>query len=140
VFIAKSDICNFAYENSLYSCQDTLDKVISNLKFDLAHVFKWFSVPVEINVGSLKLRSTNLAELLGVKIDSNLSFCKHITAVCEKSKLRVWSLNRIRSYLSWNQCKLLFNVYIMSMFNYAPITWMFCNKTSSQMCFEGCLF
>jgi len=105
--------------------QIALQQTLQNSK-----CWSYKKLPVEINVGSLKLRSTNLAELLGVKIDSNLSFCKHITAVCEKSKFRVWSLNRIRSYLSWNQRKLLFNAYIMSMFNYAPITWMFCNKTS----------
>jgi len=35
-------------------------------------VFVNKNLPVEINIGSLKLRSTDLVEILGVKIDSNL--------------------------------------------------------------------
>lgn len=92
-FIVKCDICNFADKKLLYSCQGTLEKVIFHLEFDLAHVLNWFStnrlaanpakfqmlmlenknLPVEINIGSLKLSSIDLVELLGAKIDSNLS-------------------------------------------------------------------
>jgi len=44
------------------------------------------NLPVEINIGSLKLRSTNLVELLGVKI-SNLSYSKHITLFVQNLNL-----------------------------------------------------
>ena len=84
---------------------------------------------IEINLGHLKIKSTDSVELLGITIDSNLSFSDHIKSLCAKTKFRVYSLNRIQGYLSFHQRRLLFNSYIMSMFNYASIVWMFCNKT-----------
>ena len=35
LFILKSNICNFADDNSLYSCEKILEMVISNLEYDL---------------------------------------------------------------------------------------------------------
>ena len=116
LFIVKSNICNFADDNSLYSCEQTLETVISNLKFDLLTVLDWFSLnllaanpekfqmlilgnkdtpKIEINLGHLKIKSTDSVELLGITIDSNLSFSDHIKSLCAKTKFRVYSLNRI---------------------------------------------
>ena len=47
-------------------------------------------------------------------------------------KNQIWSSNRIRCYFSFDQRNLIFNAYIMSMFKYAPIIWMFCNKTTYE--------
>ena len=87
---------------------------------------------VEITVRHVTIRSTNSVELLGITIDNNLSFDVHINQLCSKARSRVWSLNRIRMYLNFDQRKLIFKAYIMSIFNYAPIIWMFCNKTTYQ--------
>lgn len=150
LFIVKSNVCNFADDNSLFSCEDTLEEVLFNLEYDLLRVLNWFSsnglaanpskfqmliignrnIPVEINIGHLKIKSKDSVELLGVNIDSILSFSEHIKSLCTKAKFKIWSLNRIRSYLSLEQRKLIFNAYIMSLFNYTPIIWMFHNKTS----------
>ena len=43
-FVSKSDICNFADDNTLSSCGEMLGDVLRNHKFDLRHVLKWFKV------------------------------------------------------------------------------------------------
>jgi hypothetical protein len=150
--ISKTDMCNFADDNSLFSCAKTLNEVVSNLKFDLANVLKWFSLnllkpnrskfqmlvigenflPICIRVGDLVLNAKNSVELLGITIDCNLTFFEHIKSLCVKARYKVWSLNRIRRFLDNRQLILLFNAYIVSTFSYAPVVWMFCSKTLSK--------
>ena len=38
----KSEICNFADDNTLYSCDKELGTVISNLKYDMTNILNWF--------------------------------------------------------------------------------------------------
>jgi hypothetical protein len=150
--ISKTDMCNFADDNSLFSCAKTLNEVVSNLKFDIANVLEWFSLnllkpnpskfqmlvigeknlPICIRVGDLVLNAKNSVELLGITIDCNLTFFEHIKSLCVKARYKVWSLNRIRRFLDNRQLILLFNAYIVSTFSYAPVVWMFCSKTLSK--------
>ena len=41
-FNEKTDICNFADNNTLYCCAQSINEVIENLHCDLNIVFKWF--------------------------------------------------------------------------------------------------
>ena len=43
-FVSKSDICNFADDNTLSSCGKMLDDISHNLKFDLGQILKLFKV------------------------------------------------------------------------------------------------
>ena len=40
--IQKSSICNFAYDNTLYSCSQVLQTVIEN--YDVKNVLTWFKI------------------------------------------------------------------------------------------------
>ena len=42
--IEKSDICNFADENTLYSCGADLKTVLENLKQDASKILYWFKI------------------------------------------------------------------------------------------------
>jgi len=42
--VNKTDICNFADDNTIYSCASSLEEVISNLKDDLSDILSWFKV------------------------------------------------------------------------------------------------
>ena len=41
-FVEKTDICNFADDNSMYSCAKSVNDVIDNLQSDLKIALKWF--------------------------------------------------------------------------------------------------
>ena len=43
-FVSKSDICNFADDNTLCSCGKMLGDILYNLMIDLGHILKWFKV------------------------------------------------------------------------------------------------
>ena len=152
--VEKTDICNFADDNTIYSCANSTAEVTSNLKQDLSKILFWFrsnllaanpskfqmlvlgennlNLPITISIENFTISSTETVELLGISIDSKLSFSGHISSICRKAGNRVRSLNRFRSVLTNKQLFLLFNTYILSAFNYAPILWMFCSKTSCR--------
>ena len=68
-------------------------------------------------------------KLLGITIDYELEFKKHINALCRKVSYKLHALQRIRKYSSVDKARLLFNAFIDSQFNYAPLIWMFTGKT-----------
>ena len=56
-------------------------------------------------------------------------FGGHIENLCRPANFKLHGLRRIRKYLSTEKAWVLCIVFINSQFNYAPIIWMFCNKT-----------
>ena len=60
--VTKSEVCNFADYNTLYSCNKNLKHVFSNLKYDLRNVLDWFKInSVKTNPGKFQFL------VLGVK-------------------------------------------------------------------------
>ena len=41
-FMSRSSVCNFADDNTMYSCASTIDTVISDLEVDLSNSLQWF--------------------------------------------------------------------------------------------------
>ena len=44
MFIEKSEICNFADDNTLYYCNKSLPVITENLEHDLANILQWFKI------------------------------------------------------------------------------------------------
>ena len=44
ISVTKSEVCNFADDNTLYSCNKNLKNAFSNLKYDLKNVLDWFKI------------------------------------------------------------------------------------------------
>ena len=142
LFIRKSGVCNFADDNTLY-VGNNIDNVISDLKTDLVGVMEWFQInSLKANPGKFQfviLRNKNKRSfnvhinrltLLGKKIDKNLTFKKHVSKLCRRASYWFHTLRRIKKYLTVEKAKLLANGFINSQFNYAPLIWMFANKSS----------
>ena len=144
--VEKSDICNFADDNTLYSPGSNLPLILNNLEHDMRNLLYWFKInSLKANPGkfqfmilgkkkrlkySLKIRSITIkesdeVELLGITIDKALNFKKHIENLCRTAQYKLHALRRIRKYLTLDKAKLLGNAFIDSHFNYAPLIWMF---------------
>ena len=74
------------------------------------------------------INESNAVELLGIRIDSTLTFNEHISNLCINASYKLYALRRIRKYVAQDQAKLLYNAFINSQFNHVPIVWMFCRK------------
>ena len=42
MFIDKTEVCNFADDNTIYECGEDLSNILENLKHDLKILLKWF--------------------------------------------------------------------------------------------------
>ena len=77
--------------------------------------------------------SSDTVKLLGIDIDSKLSFDNHVKkAVCAKASRKVNAFSRVANFITFEQAKLLYNSFIMSNFGYCPLIWMFCGKTANE--------
>ena len=149
LFIQKTEICNFADDNTLYACDSSLEKVINKLKADLANITKWFDNNslvanaskfqlmflgvkdhnIQLNVGNIELKAVQEVQLLGITIDCKLSFSTHIKNICKSANNKLSAIIRLRNSLSHTQTNLLINAHVMSHFFYCPLIWMFCKKS-----------
>lgn len=150
LFVEKTDICNFADDNTIYCCDKNLTKILENLKHDMQNLLFWFKInslkanpekfqlmflgkknnsPIRLKINSAFIEESEEVTLLGITIDNKLRFQKHIDNLCHTANLKLKALRRIRKYLTVDKAKLLCNAFINSQFNYAPLIWMFCRKT-----------
>ena len=59
-FVEKTDICNFADDNTIYSCAKSVNDVIENLQSDLKITLKWFKDnQMMVNPGNFQFMTLN---------------------------------------------------------------------------------
>ena len=151
--VEHSEVCNFADDNTIFSCDDTFESVASNLKQDMSQAISWFKTnqmvanpskfqvmllglktddSIVLDIGSVSIDVVSSVELLGITIDSKLKFDHHVAKLCQKANNKISAFSRISHYLNEKQSRLLYNSFIMSQFNYCPLIWMFCGKVANN--------
>ncbi|XP_057296156.1 uncharacterized protein LOC130625097 [Hydractinia symbiolongicarpus] len=154
LFIEKTDICNFADDNTIYTCGSQVNEVIADLQHDLNNVLAWFennqlvanpakfqmmflacphSNTLSLRINNNFLVSSESVKLLGITIDRCLTFNEHISNLCKKGNSNVRCVYRIRRFISFEQSKLLLNSNILSIFTYCPIIWMYCSAVQYKL-------
>ena len=152
MFITETEVCNFADDNTLYSCAQSIDAVLCDLETDLQNSLNWFQVNqlvanpakfqlmflgfenhnVNLCIGTSIIKQKDSVKLLGITIDRDLKFDEHIENICKTANFKVRSLYRIRQFLDRHHAKRLSDAFIMSNFNYCPLLWMYCSMKSSR--------
>ena len=82
----------------------------------------------KLKINSIVINKSDTVELLGITIDNVLTFNEHINNFCRIASYKLYTLRRIKKYLTQDQAKFLYNAFINSHFSYMPIIWMFCRK------------
>ena len=110
LFIERTNICNFADDNTIYSCNINLQTILIDLKFDMQNILKWFKVnsmkpnpkkfqfmvlgrstrqSIILNINNIKIRESSSVTLLGLTIDNRLTFKDHINILCRRANLKL---------------------------------------------------
>ena len=121
MIIEQSDICNFADDNTLYSCGERLTEIKENLVSDTKRILNWFRLnSLKANPGKfqfmmlgdkshhkhilkinlIKVEASDDILLLGITIDKKLTFKQHIENLCQKAQDKLHALRRIRKFLT----------------------------------------
>ena len=146
LFIQDSDICNYADDTTIYTCNKNLDNIVHKLENDCKIALKWFADnfmklnadkchllvlgqrcddPVTVRIGSANVVNSYEEKLLGVQIDSKLSFENHVSKLCQKASNKLYALARISPYMDQRKLRALMRAFITSQFQYCPLIWMF---------------
>ena len=102
LIVEKSDICNFADDNTLYSLGSNLPLILSNLEHDMRSLLYWFKInshkanpgkfqfmilekknclKYSLKIGSITVKEFDEVELRGITIDKALNFKKNISKI-----------------------------------------------------------
>ena len=91
---------------------------------DKCHLLVSSNAKVTIKIGSHEITNTKCEKLIGVHLDSRLSFDYHISEICKKASRKVCALARVTSGMSLSKKRTLMNAFFNSQFNYCPLIWM----------------
>ena len=152
LILESTENCNFADDNTVYSCNKSLTSVISNLEVDTSNVLDWLKInqlvanPAKFQLmflGNIKhklclelngevINSTNTVKLLGITIDNKLNFNEHINKICKSANQKINALYRFRKFTNIKQTRSLCNAFVISKFYYCSLIWMFCSKAADS--------
>ena len=81
-----------------------------------------------INIKSSVIEGSSSKKILGITIDNNFTFEKHINEICKKGNLKLHALTRCAKFMSTEKRRLIFKAFIILQFNYCPLVWVFHTK------------
>ena len=112
-----SDVENYTDNTTPYACAFDINTVISELQITASILFTWFdnnhmkANPQQSRIllssktskkayfGETLVESGSTEKLLGIKIDSHLTFDKHISSICNKAAKKINVLSRLVNYM-----------------------------------------
>ena len=121
LFIKETDICNFADDTTLYACGKELDTIsfkleietnramqwlkdnemVANLsKFQLMFLSKYKNIEKNMSFDGKIIKSSDTVELLGITLDKNINFKRHMQNICRKANNKAKALLCIRKFLN----------------------------------------
>ena len=143
----KSQVCNFAYDNTLHSSDKKVDTFfyISNMvlkmywadfksipyKQTLKKFNLWFlGINRTLFLSKIWMEELTTPERLNCsELSSIITWNLRNTLKTNAKKLHLnFMLCRIRKFLTAGKARILANTFINSQFNYAPLIWMFARK------------
>ena len=88
------------------------------------HLLVTSNEKVTIKTDSHEIANTKCENLLGLHLDSGLSFGYHISEICKKAIRKVCVLARVTSGTSLSKTCTFMNAFLKSQLNYCPFIWM----------------
>ena len=144
-FTILTDICNFADDTTPYTIDMTLENLMAKLECAAKSALEWFHFNgMKLNSSKChllvcghkyecmlcKINKTQIIEahfvkLLGVTIESELTFQHYTETVCKKASQKLNALSRLCAIIPFRKRRILMQAFFISQFSYSPLVWMF---------------
>ena len=151
-FLKDVGICHFADDTTTYISDESLENVLKSLVKNSMLAIRWFEnnymklntdkchlivldykhEQVWANIGKELIWEINDLKLLGITINRDLKFDKHVLKLCSKANQKLSALSRMAKLLSFNKRSALFKAFVESQFKYCPIIWMFHSRRTNN--------
>ena len=130
----NTELASYADDNTPYAVGNNIEELIVKLQNASKTLFQWFSdnqmksnpdkcnficntsKKVSLIVENKEINNSTHERLLGVKIDSKLSFNTHIDDICKKASGKLNALSRITPHLDFKKKKVIDKFFL-----YCPI-------------------
>ena len=137
------EIASCADDNTAYVTCDTMQSMIASLEKIAKEIFKWFKdnemqgnadkchvlistcQKLHVNIATSQIENSKYEKLLGVNIDSKLSFEEHLNIICFKARAKINALGRVAPFMNIEKRRTIINAFFKSQFSYCPLIWMF---------------
>ena len=96
------------------------------------HLLLSSKTPTDVSIGDASIKTSTKETLLGILIDSELSFDQHIFSICSKASKKLHALRRIATFMCFNKRRTQMKAFIENQFNYCPLIWMFHSITMNN--------
>ncbi len=77
------------------------------------------------------MRQTEV-KLLGITIHQKLESDKHIDILCKNAATQINIMYRFKGIFDLKEKEIIYNTFIFAHFNYCPMVWHFCGKSSTK--------
>ena len=163
----NEDFYNYADDNTISVAGFSMSAVSNRLSSNALFCMDWFSnnlmkanpekfqliilsrkrdvQDISLSLCGTEIKPVKTVKLLGITIDSTITFSEHVANLCKRASRHLKILLRLSSRIALDKCKLnLFESFLLSCFMYCPIVWHFCSKTQTQklerICHRGLRF
>ena len=151
--VLKNNIGIYADDSTLYASAPTLAEVEEKIRPDTDAVSMWaktkYSIisttqkiansakqSLDLSVDGMQLTKVESERVLGVYIDSHLTWNEHIDTLRRKLLQRIAILARARKYIPTKYRLLLYNASIKPLFTYCCTVWSNCSQTNLDELFK----
>ena len=83
-------------------------------------------------IGNDKIWEYSDVKLLGVTIDNELKFDKHVSKICSKASRKLSVLARMSKLLLFEKRRVIFKSFVECQFKYCPLLWMFHSRHTNN--------
>ena len=155
LFIKQATLHNYADDNTLSYFSKTMPDLVRVLENETNVALTWLdrnemianpdkfhallvrkdrenTTGQNISLQDHAIKSEETVKLLGVTLDNKLNFDTHISNLCKKAATQLNVLKRLRSFIGFEQKKVLVQSFVYSNFNYCPLVWYFSSMKSLQ--------
>ena len=80
----------------------------------------WLQVTMKSPQILVNLKLKAVKKLIGISVDTTLSFEHHIPSLCKKASQNLYALARIAHYMDFEKRRTLMKAFAISQFNYCP--------------------
>ena len=134
--LSSVNVCNFVDGTTSFVCDLNLEVVLAQLVIawfqnnymklntDKCHLFvagdkfkhAW------VRVGPDKIKQDHSIKLLGVSIDNELKFDKHVLNTIKKANSKLSALLRMTKFMTFQKKRTLYKAFVKSQLKYCPLT------------------
>ena len=86
------------------------------------------SSALNVKIGDNNIENVDSEKLLGVTIQSDLSWASHVQSIVKKIKCKLYLLARIRPFLPVSARRQFYNSFILPYFDYCLSIWGCCSQ------------